>query len=61
LEKIRNTIVTGATAGIGLAVAREFLDRGHNVYICGRQPERLDAALKELSIEFDKDKIAGSV
>jgi NADP-dependent 3-hydroxy acid dehydrogenase YdfG len=61
LEKIRSIIVTGATAGIGLAVAREFLERGHNVFICGRQPERLDAALKELSVEFDKDKIAGSV
>lgn len=61
MKKIRNAIVTGATAGIGLAVAREFLERGHNVYICGRQAERLANALADLSFEFGNERIAGSV
>ena len=60
LKQIRNAIVTGGTTGIGFAIAREFLVRGHNVYICGRQAGKLDAALKELCADFGKDRIAGS-
>ena len=37
LKKSRNAIITGATSGIGFALAREFLERGHNVFICGRK------------------------
>lgn len=60
MKKTRNAIVTGATAGIGLAVAREFLERGHNVYICGRQAERLTTALASLVADFGSERIAGS-
>ncbi len=61
MKKIRNAIVTGATAGIGLAVAREFLERGHNVYICGRQADRLTKALDVLTADFGNERIAGSI
>jgi 3-oxoacyl-[acyl-carrier protein] reductase len=61
LKKIRNAIVTGATAGIGLAVARELLVRGHNVYICGRQAERLSTALVELTADFGNERLSGSI
>ena len=38
-----NTIlVTGATSGIGLAFAEEFLKLGNKVIICGRRVERLN-------------------
>jgi short-subunit dehydrogenase len=60
LEKIRNIIVTGSTAGIGLAVAKEFLERGHNVFICGRQSNRLDAALEKLTTSFGKDRVSST-
>src|SRR4051794_28085207 len=37
-----NTIlITGGTAGIGLAFAEEFLRLGNKVIICGRRQERL--------------------
>ena len=37
-----NTIlVTGATSGIGLALAERFLARGNEVIVCGRRAERL--------------------
>jgi NAD(P)-dependent dehydrogenase (short-subunit alcohol dehydrogenase family) len=45
----RNAIVTGATRGIGLAIARGFLDSGATVTLCGRKQEGVDAALADLA------------
>ena len=61
LKKSRNTIITGSTKGIGLAIAHEFLDRGHNVYICGRDEIKLNNALKDLAVLFGSERIDGSV
>lgn len=44
--------VTGGSRGIGLAVVRAFAASGCDVSLCGRDPERLDAAVRELSDEF---------
>lgn len=41
-------VITGATAGLGLAMALEFLRTGDRVVICGRSEARLDAALRQL-------------
>ena len=42
-------IVTGGSKGIGLAVARAFLDRGMQVTITGRNPKDLEQAAHQLS------------
>ncbi len=42
-------IVTGASRGIGKAIAYSLLQEGCGVAICGRNAERLDAAVSELS------------
>lgn len=42
-------VVTGGTSGIGLAISRRFLLEGAKVFVCGRQPDRLKAALEELA------------
>lgn len=45
-----NTIViTGSTRGIGLGLARRFLDKGFNVVINGSSEASVERALKELS------------
>ncbi|MGE3317478.1 MAG: SDR family NAD(P)-dependent oxidoreductase, partial [Planctomycetaceae bacterium] len=46
--KGKNAIITGATRGIGLAMARGFLESGAKVTICGRKQETVDAAVAEL-------------
>jgi ketoreductase len=44
----RIAVVTGATSGIGLAIAKILAAEGMSVYICGRDQGRLDATVKEL-------------
>lgn len=53
-EWLRNrcAIVTGGTSGIGLSIAKAFLDSGASVIITGRSRERINKAL--LSIGKDK-------
>lgn len=46
--KDKRILITGATAGIGLALAKALCGRGARVMICGRDPGRLDAALGHL-------------
>lgn len=35
-------VIVGGTSGIGLGLAASYLERGHDVVVCGRRPERLD-------------------
>lgn len=44
----RHILVTGATRGIGLAVAAALASRGASVVITGRKPDTLDAAVASL-------------
>jgi len=41
-------VVTGGSAGIGLALAEKFARLGGQVSICGRSQDKLDAAVKSL-------------
>lgn len=49
-------IITGGSAGIGLAAARALLDRGASVCITGRKQARLDEGLATLG---DGDRVLG--
>ncbi|AUX29400.1 MULTISPECIES: SDR family oxidoreductase [Sorangium] len=42
-------LVTGGGSGIGLACARELASLGAKVAICGRKPDKLEAAAKALA------------
>lgn len=50
----KNALVTGATRGIGLAIAGGFLRAGANVVICGRKQEGVDQAVEKLGGSPDK-------
>jgi len=40
----KTALVTGSTAGIGLAIAERLAQEGAETIICGRSQDKLDAA-----------------
>jgi NAD(P)-dependent dehydrogenase (short-subunit alcohol dehydrogenase family) len=58
----RAAIVTGASSGIGLAVARLLGEQGWGVTMAARRPEKLQAAHDELKGEgFDVQQVSGNL
>ena len=47
----KTAIVTGAANGIGLAIARHFVDKGANVMFADMDEDRLDAEVGEALID----------
>lgn len=47
--KGKTAIVTGGTRGIGLAIAKKYLENGANVALAGSRKESVDKALQQLS------------
>ncbi len=54
-------LITGASTGIGFAVARAFLDRGSDLVLNSRDPARLDAAYDALGRPDNAVLVAGDV
>ena len=45
---MRKAVITGSTKGIGFALARELLTRGHSVVVTGRTQAAVDDAVERL-------------
>ena len=58
----RAAIVTGASSGIGLAIARVLGEEGFGITMAARRPEKLDGAAAALAGEgFDVQAVAANV
>lgn len=47
-QRAGNVVITGASKGIGRAVAEVFAANGYNLYLCSRNETALEKAVKEL-------------
>ncbi len=54
-------LITGSTAGIGLATAKQLAAEGATVYINGRTQQRIDEAIEQIKATLPNAKLAGIV
>jgi NAD(P)-dependent dehydrogenase (short-subunit alcohol dehydrogenase family) len=58
----RAAIVTGASSGIGLAIAHALGDTGHGLTVAARRPDKLAAAAEELrSKGYEVEEVAANM
>lgn len=57
LLKGKTVIVTGASQGLGKAIATEFASEGANVYISSRSEEKLQQAVKEIREKTENKEV----
>ena len=50
-------MITGATSGIGEAIARAYLEKGENIVLTGRRTERLEALKAEFAEAFPNQNV----
>lgn len=55
------TIITGSSSGIGLDIARAFLNQGGNLVLNGRDPDKLAAVAAELGTPERVAFVAGNI
>ena len=60
-EGRKTAIVTGSSSGIGLDIARAFVERGGNIVLNGRNPEKLAAVADQLGSPERTVPVAGSI
>ncbi len=56
-----NVVISGASKGIGKAIALKFAEEGHNIAICARNPEGLKILKAQINQEFPGVKVFDSV
>lgn len=58
----RSALITGANRGLGLEIARHYVDAGAAIFICARDGETLEAARRELAERAgDEARVAAQV
>lgn len=57
----KTALITGSTAGIGLAIAESLAREGAHVYLNGRTKKRVDTAIVEVRSKFPDAEVDGIV
>lgn len=52
----RSALITGASQGLGLAIARAYVEAGASVMLCARDPKQLEQARAELTAAAATDQ-----
>jgi short-subunit dehydrogenase len=47
-----NILITGASQGIGFAIAQQFAAQGHNLYLTSKTPSSLEKAVTDLRAQY---------
>lgn len=55
----KKALISGSTAGIGLAIAKRLAAEGAEVIVNGRTQERIDKAIAEIKAETGNQKVTG--
>jgi short-subunit dehydrogenase len=53
----RNILITGASAGLGAEMARQFAAKGHNLALTARREDRLKALQEELTAAYPAQSV----
>ena len=53
----KNCLITGATGGLGKEIAKEFAKKGCNLFLTGRNNEKLNSLKNELENSVNEIKI----
>ena len=56
-----NVVIIGASSGLGAGMAREFARRGHDLALCARRLDRLQALKEELEAAHPGVRVLGEV
>jgi short-subunit dehydrogenase len=52
-----NVIITGASKGLGKAIAEKFAAAGHQLFLCARNEHELNSTKRELAEKYPESKI----
>ena len=52
-----NIVITGASRGLGAAIAEKFASEGHQLFLSSKDPSRLDQAVNQLKKKYPSSKI----
>lgn len=52
-----NVVITGASRGIGRAIAEEFASHGHNLFLCGRDETTLKSTMEATMARYPGVKV----
>lgn len=55
----KHILISGSTDGIGKLAAQKLANDGHHIYLHGRNPQKLDAVVREIKAKSQNESVRG--